>query len=107
MFSNLPSVMLRTGSHRSNGIFLAKGEIFKNIQLNPSILDIAPTILALYGVDIPSNIDGKVMKECIKEEALKKMKINIIEEKVGEKSVESDEEEVEKMKDMLKSLGYL
>jgi predicted AlkP superfamily phosphohydrolase/phosphomutase len=106
-FSNLPSVMLRTGSHRSNGIFLAKGEIFKNIQLNPSILDITPTILALYGVDIPSNIDGNVLKECIKEETLSKMKINIIEEKDSEKSVESDEEEVEKMKDMLKSLGYL
>lgn len=106
-FSNLPSVMLRTGSHRSNGIFLAKGEIFKNIKLNSSILDIAPTILALYGIDIPSNIDGKVLEGCIKEDVLSKMKINIVDEKESEKSVKADEEETEKMKDMLKSLGYL
>ncbi len=106
-FSDMPSVLLRTGSHRSNGIFLAKGTIFKNVKLNPSILDIAPTILALYGIDIPSHIDGKVMKESIKENILGEMKINIIDEENKKDSVQADEEETEKMKQMLKSLGYL
>ena len=43
---------------------LVPGIIFSNFQLNtqdPSIIDIAPTALELFGVKIPSHMDGQVL----------------------------------------------
>jgi len=43
---------------------LVPGVIFSNFKLNtqkPSIIDIAPTVLDLFGVKIPPHMDGKVM----------------------------------------------
>ena len=43
---------------------LVPGIIFSNFKLNtqkPSIIDIAPTALELFGVKIPPHMDGKAM----------------------------------------------
>jgi predicted AlkP superfamily phosphohydrolase/phosphomutase len=107
IFSDKPSVLLRTGSHRSEGIFMAKGPIFKNIKVKPSILDIAPTILALFKTDIPDNIDGNVLVDTLKDEFVKKIDIKVKKTSAKDIQDESSEEELEKMKEMLKNLGYL
>lgn len=54
-----------TGSHRKNGIFIAKGmDIKKGTKLyDAKIIDIAPTILYLMGLPIPEDFDGKVLKD--------------------------------------------
>jgi len=53
------------GSHRLDGIFVAWGKDFKKgIRVDKlSILDIAPTILYMFGAPIPDNLDGEVLKE--------------------------------------------
>jgi len=55
--------------HDYDGIFIAYGpDVRKNIPINPSptfeIYDVAPTVLSLYGVPIPS-VDGKVREEIL------------------------------------------
>jgi predicted AlkP superfamily phosphohydrolase/phosphomutase len=53
--------------HGIEGIFIAKGDIIKkggNI-FTASILDIAPTILYLLNIPIPSDMDGRVLMEVI------------------------------------------
>jgi len=59
----------RTGTHRLNGIVFLKGPGIKpgyKIQ-DASIVDVAPTILALMGVAIPENIDGQVLQAAMSE----------------------------------------
>lgn len=103
-----------TGTHQSlescKGIFLAigpnikKGEKIRNIR----IIDIAPTVLYLFGLPISRKIDGRVLYEIF--ESPKKREV-IGDEYQGDtfefkKKVYSREEE-EKIKERLKNLGYL
>ena len=53
------------GNHRLNGIFLAYGcGIKKGYKIEGAkIYDIAPTILHIFGLPIPSDMDGRVLME--------------------------------------------
>jgi predicted AlkP superfamily phosphohydrolase/phosphomutase len=51
------------GTHRLDGILIARGEVFKNgaeIE-NARLIDLAPTLLHLLGVPVPEDMDGKVL----------------------------------------------
>ena len=51
------------GWHRLQGVFAAAGQGIKRDELfyGTSLLDITPTILALLGVPIPEDMDGRVL----------------------------------------------
>lgn len=53
------------GTHRSQGIFMAYGpDIQKGQWLGEKdIIDVMPTVLLLFGVPVPQNVDGKAMSE--------------------------------------------
>ncbi len=53
------------GEHRLNGIFLAYGKgIKKGYKIKGAkIYDIAPTILHIFGLPIPNDMDGRVLME--------------------------------------------
>jgi predicted AlkP superfamily phosphohydrolase/phosphomutase len=52
------------GWHREEGIIIASGKDISHARLErASILDIAPTVLHLFGCRIPSDMDGKVLNE--------------------------------------------
>jgi predicted AlkP superfamily phosphohydrolase/phosphomutase len=55
-----------SGTHRTNGIFIINGPNIKsdNRIENAKIYDLYPTILYLFGLAIPNEIDGKVLKDC-------------------------------------------
>jgi predicted AlkP superfamily phosphohydrolase/phosphomutase len=61
----VPSFPKKSGNHRRDGIVIMKGKNIKKdlIIENAEIIDIAPTILYLMGVPIPSDMDGKVLKD--------------------------------------------
>jgi predicted AlkP superfamily phosphohydrolase/phosphomutase len=54
-----------TSTHTSRGIFLAHGSgVKKGFEVkNAKIYDIVPTILHIFGIPIPKDIDGRVLKE--------------------------------------------
>lgn len=59
------------GSHRINGTFIARGPSIKeNFEMEASICDVAPTILHMFGMPIPRDMDGKVLKEIFKDDSL-------------------------------------
>lgn len=53
------------GDHKKEGIFLAYGPNFKKGESinNAEIIDLTPTILHMFDVPIPRDIDGKILKE--------------------------------------------
>ena len=106
-FSSYPSIELRTGGHRTGGIFVARGDIFTHTSIQASILDIAPTILALYDIEIPEKMDGKVLTQSFKPESLEKMNIRFGKGFDENPKGEVDQGNLEEMKDLLKSLGYM
>lgn len=65
LFEEEPFSTRHTGSHRLNGIFLAYGPgIKKGYEIkNAKIYDIAPTILHIFGLPIPNDMDGRVLME--------------------------------------------
>ena len=64
-----PPKTLKSGEHRGHGILLAYGAgVTKGCRIdNAEIVDLAPTILELMGVDIPSDMDGKVLREVLQD----------------------------------------
>ncbi|MDP6048478.1 MAG: alkaline phosphatase family protein [Candidatus Bathyarchaeota archaeon] len=56
------------GSHRMDGIFIASGpDIVKGKKIDgANILDVMPTILKLLSVEIPGDLDGRVLSEIIR-----------------------------------------
>jgi predicted AlkP superfamily phosphohydrolase/phosphomutase len=63
---------IRSGVHSLDGILLLYGEeIKRGVTIpNVSILDVTPTILALAGLPVGADMDGKVLKEAIRDDYL-------------------------------------
>ena len=55
--------------NKKTGLFMGYGPGFnKALKLNDvSILDIAPTILKSFNIDVPKEMDGRVLDEIFKE----------------------------------------
>lgn len=55
--------------HRLHGVFVAAGQGIKRDELfyGTSLLDIAPTVLALLGLPVPEDMDGKVLADIFTE----------------------------------------
>lgn len=52
------------GTHNRDGIFVVEGEnIRRDFHFDADIVDIVPTLLAYWGIAIPENIDGSVLRE--------------------------------------------
>ena len=59
------------GYHLSDGVFIGYGPAFAAVtDINASLLDVAPTSLALMGVSATEDMDGRVIDEAIKPDAV-------------------------------------
>jgi predicted AlkP superfamily phosphohydrolase/phosphomutase len=108
----LEEVKKVSGTHRMNGIFLMKGEGLKRNGLlrGCHIMDIAPTVLYLLGLPIPDDMDGKVLTDAFGPQYLNVNKI-VFSTPVSPVKYETRDvyssEEAEKIREELKSLGYI
>jgi len=54
----------KSSSHKRNGIFLAYGPgIKKGQRIDAKIYDVAPTVLHIFGLPVPKDMDGRVLME--------------------------------------------
>jgi predicted AlkP superfamily phosphohydrolase/phosphomutase len=103
---------LPVGFHRSNGIFLAHGSMIReglHIE-GASIADIAPTILYTLGLQVPDDMDGTVRGEIFREGIIENRPVAFTEAAQYQEAEEQEtysEEETEKIKNRLRSLGYI
>jgi hypothetical protein len=58
-----------SGTHRMNGIFLAFGENIRPgvILEKAHITDLAPTVMYMMGLQVPSHMDGRVLQEIFRD----------------------------------------
>lgn len=103
-----------SGTHKLNGIFIMKGSgIKKSTTLqDTSIMDLAPTILYLLGLPIPTDMDGRVLEEALTSSYLRLNPIRYVKEAKDstrfllKKRDEACEDE-EEIKSRLRALGYI
>ena len=100
----------RSGSHRSEGIFIGSGPNIraKSAALNAQIIDIMPTILYLSGLAIPNYVDGDVLTAAIQEEYLRRHPIERTDQSIDVQpgAGEMSPEEKASLEEHLRALGY-
>jgi predicted AlkP superfamily phosphohydrolase/phosphomutase len=100
------------GTHRLDGILVAAGPALKRAATieNAQLIDFAPTLLHLFGLAVPEDMDGRVLADAFRPEFLAAHPV-----KAGAASgiSESDrssgytDEESAKVEERLQALGYL
>jgi predicted AlkP superfamily phosphohydrolase/phosphomutase len=99
------------GNHRMDGILIAQGPTLaqgRRVE-GANITDVAPTVLHLMGVKVPTDMDGRVLTEIFRDEFLEQKEIEWTEpgqDRVGIAPPLSREDE-ETVIERLKGLGYL
>ncbi len=103
-----------SGDHRMHGVLLGRGrELRSGAQIDGArIIDYAPTILHSFGVEVPPDMDGRVLEEIFAEEYLANNPVRVSETKgveynAPDQSPAMTEEESEEIRARLRGLGYL
>jgi predicted AlkP superfamily phosphohydrolase/phosphomutase len=100
------------GTHRRDGILVARGpDLKRGAEIeNAQLIDFAPTLLHLFGLAVPEDMDGRVLADAFRPEFLAAHPV-----KAGAASGVSDsdrssgytDEESAKVEERLQALGYL
>ncbi len=92
----------QAAQHKQDGIFLAYGpDIEKGKEIKGSkIIDITPTIMQIFNIPIPKDMDGRVMKEIFKEDSVLTKRTTIYQDT-------SDKEMIKESIQKLKRTGKL
>lgn len=97
-------------NHR-NGIFIANGPDIANggeLPDYPDIYDIAPTILHLFGLAVPTNLDGRVLTEIFRPgSAPGSREVTYIDSTLANDQQPRKDPDDGQIRDRLKDLGYL
>jgi predicted AlkP superfamily phosphohydrolase/phosphomutase len=98
------------GTHRREGILIARGP---NIRVGEEmqtarLIDIAPTLLHLFGVPVPEDMDGKVLADLFRPEFFRARPVQTGQASgVSSRDVGYTDEERLKVEERLQALGYL
>jgi predicted AlkP superfamily phosphohydrolase/phosphomutase len=101
-----------TGIHKMNGILigrgrpLARGEILRGVR----ITDLFPSILALMGLEIPDDVDGRIPDRMFNEAFLKAHPVRrgpALHGEVGRPAEQGKRAEEDRVMERLRGLGYL
>jgi predicted AlkP superfamily phosphohydrolase/phosphomutase len=98
------------GTHRPRGIFVGHGPSFgKGASVDPlSILDVAPLILTLLGIPVPSDLEGRVPAEALA--TVREVKTGASTSQADRPSEDREEpsdEERQALMSQLRILGYM
>jgi len=103
---------VNTHYHKPEGLFLAYGPEVRKVRLKSKVkcYDIAPTILHVLNEDIPTYMDGRVLKEIFRDgNELKTWSIRTVEADLSSEKghYKYTREEQDELTKRLKKLGYL
>ena len=100
-----------SGTHREQGIFLARGPAIRaGFEVDSaSLLDIAPTILHLAGVPVPRDLEGDVIRDMLLDRRTgSRMRVESYEPLIERAQAGATENEPdEEYRNRLRALGYV
>jgi predicted AlkP superfamily phosphohydrolase/phosphomutase len=105
--SDAPPEISNEGSHRHNGVLLMQGEGLRPAQnFGSNLIDIAPTVLHLLGLPVPSDMDGRVLQEIFPD--LPPVRYEHVDNRTAvETRAEYTAHEAQLIEQRLKGLGYV
>lgn len=95
------------GNHRHNGVLFMEGNGIKRQvrEFRPCLLDLAPTVLHMLGLEVPEDMDGRVLQEIFEEpEPVRYDKRNHL---AVHQPADYSQEEAELIEQRLRGLGYV
>jgi len=94
------------GTHRAEGILIATGPGVRSGRIDAvDLVDVAPTLLALAGVEIPADVDGRVLTELFHEPPVARFTSAGSSRAADDATLSADEEA--DVAERLRALGYL
>ena len=101
-----------SGDHRMHGVMMGRGpELRRGIEIEGArIIDYAPTILHSFGVEVPADMDGRVLEEAFTEEYMGHNPVRLSDAAAygeSEKAGAMTDEESEEIRERLRGWGYL
>jgi len=105
--------LAHTGRHTRNGILVASGGPFASKQNldGAHIMDLAPTILHLSGLSVPTTLDGEPLLEWLNPEYYRRHPVRWRDSPatgtVGDRGPSYDEQDEAAVESRLRDLGYL
>jgi predicted AlkP superfamily phosphohydrolase/phosphomutase len=100
-----------SGSHRMEGVFMLSGHGVRPglVVEGAQIVDVAPTILHLLGLPVPTDMDGRVLTEALDERFLASRLVEYSDEAAipGPVGRGLSEEEAQEVTERLRGLGYV
>ncbi len=100
---------IRVGDHRREGILLPLGNTFEKRANAASLLDLAPTILHLLDVPVPSDMQGRVLSEIfssLSDAALREASYSAPDQVLAQSNVGLNAEEEKLVEERLRKIGY-
>jgi predicted AlkP superfamily phosphohydrolase/phosphomutase len=111
LFEPVPGQILDefSGVHAMEGIFAAAGlGVREGVDLGTrSIVDVAPTLLALLGRPVPSDSDGAVMEQALRDAAGVREGAGTYQDRQADDQPALTAEEEATLEESLRALGYL
>jgi predicted AlkP superfamily phosphohydrolase/phosphomutase len=100
---------VRDGNHDPAGIYLAAGPAIETTGKGKShsLMSVAPTILALFGVPAPADMDGEVMTDVLKPGAALATRQAAASGGASREEFQYSREDEEEIRARLENLGYL
>lgn len=94
------------GNHSENGVFVFRGNEASQERMETiNVFDIAPTILAYYGLPVPAEMDGLPIQDVLGDREITFSDYNIYkDESIGETLRPEDQQAIE---ERLRALGYI
>ena len=104
--SDAPPEISEEGTHRHNGVVLMDGGGIARVPgLTPNLIDMAPSILHMAGLAVPSDMDGRVLEEILPLEPA--VRYEEVDNSLTHQAQDYTGEEAELIEQRLKGLGYL
>lgn len=107
-----PSEYQDSGSHRPEGVLVAAGPgVLSGANItDASVTDILPTLLALAGLPVPLDLDGRVLDEILSAERKEQLEYASIQNDrsyIDSGAQDLSADEVAELEERLRNLGYL